>query len=159
MALQIPNLFISNRSAIEGKATVEILRRKDAVHAGMFAVRANLSFDPSVDPYPVGSLDIKVDLTDSVKGTVIAKTVEEINSMGKHTPTLFATGRCDFRPAEHAEVLPGCRYWIVFADNRRADEGTPDVIGFLVYDRNGKRIAYGTGPVKTGDVTVKPSSD
>jgi len=32
-------------------------------------------------------------------------------------------------------------------NNREGEEQTPDVISFLVYDRNGKRIAHGTGPV------------
>ncbi len=48
----------------------------------------------------------------------------------------------------------------MFADNKQAkDERTPDVISFLVYDRNGKRVAYGTGPVADGDVAVAPTAE
>jgi hypothetical protein len=46
------------------------------------------------------------------------------------------------------------------ADSKRErEEQTPDVISFLIYDRNGKRVAYGTGPVAKGEVTVAPTSE
>jgi hypothetical protein len=41
----------------------------------------------------------------------------------------------------------------MFADNQRERvEQTPDVIGFLIYDRDGKRVASGTRPVAKGGV-------
>ena len=52
------------------------------------------------------------------------------------------------------------RYWLMLADNTgEGGEQTPDVISFLVYDRNGKRVAYGTGPVRQGDVTITSTSE
>ena len=44
----------------------------------------------------------------------------------------------------------------MIADNKRKDEeeGTPDIIGFLVVDKDGRRVAYGTGPVAAGDIDV-----
>ena len=30
----------------------------------------------------------------------------------------------------------------------------PDVAGFAIHDRNGNRIAYGTGPLRSGDFSV-----
>ena len=53
----------------------------------------------------------------------MVKTVEQLDTTGKHTPTAYATGR------------------------------------FLVYDRNGKRVAYGTGPLSKGDVTIASTSE
>ena len=54
----------------------------------------------------------------------------------------------------------GCRYWLMLADNKRASEKeTPDVSSFLIFDSNGKRVAYGTGPVIKGDVAIMPSAE
>jgi hypothetical protein len=152
MSIQIPNLHTSNKSAVEASAEVTILRRKDASHAGVFTVKGSLKFDPAADDYPSGNMTIKVDLSDSAKGTFVIKSVEQLDTTGKHTPTAYASGRC---AAETDPKAVGCRYWLMLADNKREDQPqTPDVISFLVYDRAGKRVAYGTGPVSKGDVTV-----
>lgn len=159
MSIQIPNLHTSNRTQAKANAEVFVLARKDAAHAGIFRVKGSLKFDPAADIYPTASgLTFDVDLSDSAKGLFIVKTVEQLDSLGKHTPTVYATGRCD------ADVDPkavGCRYWLMMADNKKGDRklkdaDTPDVISLLVYDRNGKRVAYGTGPVARGDVQVQP---
>jgi hypothetical protein len=43
------------------------------------------------------------------------------------------------------------------ANNKKLNEpGTPDIVGFVIYDRNGNRVAYGTGPLD-GDIEVVPS--
>ena len=61
---------------------------------------------------------IKVDLNDSAAGTIAVKTVEQLDTTGRATPTAYATGRCDFK----ADPPPtGCRYWIMLADNKRAN--------------------------------------
>jgi hypothetical protein len=71
MSIQIPNLHTSNRSKVTADgATVLIKRRQDATHSGQFSVSGSLSFNPATDAYPTGSLVIKVDLNDSVKGTI-----------------------------------------------------------------------------------------
>lgn len=157
MSIQIPNLHTSNRTKAEARARVFILRRQDGVHAGEFTVQGTLSFNPLTDAYPSGSLNIRVDLTDSARGTFVVKTVEQLDTTGKHTPTVFATGRCS---ADIDQKAVGCRYWLMMADNKRErEEQTPDVISFLIYDRNGRRVAYGTGPVSKGDVLVSPTSE
>jgi hypothetical protein len=44
----------------------------------------------------------------------------------------------------------------MLADDKPAnEEETDDIISFLVYDRNGKRVAYGS-PVVKGDLLVAP---
>jgi len=95
MSIQIPNLHTSNKTSARVKARVFIARRKDSVHAGEFTVQGNLSFNPATDDYPKATLSIRVDLSDSAKGTVVIKTVEQLDTTGKHTPTLFASGRCN----------------------------------------------------------------
>ena len=51
--------------------------------------------------------------------------------------------------------MRGCRFWLMLADNKQANaQGTPDVVGFLIFDGTGKRVAYGTGPVVDGDIEV-----
>jgi hypothetical protein len=120
MSIQIPNLHASNRSKVSADgAIVFIKRRQDGSHSGQFTVTGSLSFNPAADAYPSGSMVIKVDLNDSVTGTIAVKTVEPLDTTGRATPTAYATGRCDFK----AEPPPvGCRYWIMLADNKRADE-------------------------------------
>ncbi|HXT40413.1 MAG TPA: hypothetical protein VN887_10355 [Candidatus Angelobacter sp.] len=158
MSIQIPNLHTSNPTLVNVRegATVVIRRRKDALHAGQFTVKGTLKFNPAVDAYPAGALTISVDLSDSARGVFIATTVEQLDTTGKHTPTAYATGRCSIR----ADVKAfGCRYWLMLADNKRVNEKeTPDVISFLIFDRNGKRVAYGTGPVVKGDVAIAPTA-
>lgn len=57
----------------------------------------------------------------------------------------------------------GCRYWIMVADNKEGDHAavspleTADVVSVLVMNGRGRRIAHGTGPVVSGDVSVAPS--
>jgi hypothetical protein len=46
----------------------------------------------------------------------------------------------------------------MIANNKKAGdaEGTPDIVGFAIHDRTGTRIAYGTGPLKSGDFEIAP---
>lgn len=94
MVTSIPAFHVSDLSKVEGSGDVFINSRKDAVSSGVFAVKLAVHFDPAVDDYPVGTLQIKVDLSDSAKGTFTATSIELINSYGKHNPTIYLTGRC-----------------------------------------------------------------
>ena len=71
------------------------------------------------------------------------------------------SGRCRVVHANQKEPLTGCRYWALVADNGKGqqEKHTPDVLSFLVVDKMGKRIAYGTGPVVEGDLHVEPTSN
>lgn len=159
MNIQIANYHISDKSKTEGTGKVFLTARQDAVHAGMFKAAVNVSFDPAVNDYPTGSVTILVDLSDSFKGTARSTTIEQVNTHGKHTPTAVITGRCNVTLDENATAPRGCRFWILVSNNRRLnDQGTPDVISFIVYDRSGKRVAYGSGPATEGDITVAPST-
>jgi hypothetical protein len=157
MSIQIPNLHTSNRTEVKASAEVFIKRRQSGGHTGVFSVKGTLTFDPASNDYPSGNMQIKVDLSDSAQGVFVVKTVEQLDTTGKHTPTAYATGR---RTADVDVRTSGLRYWLMLADNTgERGEQTPDVISFLVYDRNGKRVVYGTGPVRRGDVTVTPTSE
>jgi hypothetical protein len=155
MSLSIPAFHVSDITKVKGSGDVFIQSRKDAVSSGVFTVQLDVQFDPAVHEYPVGSLLIRADLSDGAKGAFRATSIELINSYGKHNPTAYLTGRCadDIQPD-----AKGCRYWVAIANNRGANQpqGTPDVVGFAIHDRNGNRIAYGMGPVRSGDFEVMP---
>ncbi len=158
---QIPTLQVCNQTKMAAKAYVKIESRTDAIHSGTFAVYIDfddpLRCDPSGSGYPIGDFPIlDIDMSDSmVIGPLHAVTIEQLTSTGKHTPTAYMNGRCK------AENLNGCRFWMMLVDNRRDldPEGTPDVVSFLVFDGNGQRVAYGTGPVVDGDVVISPTSN
>lgn len=159
MSIQIPNLHTSNRNKAKFDAVVRIARRQDAVHSGVFRVRGSFSFDPATTDYPACSLSIDVDLSDSIKGTFVSKDVQQLDTTGKHTPTLFASGKCTL-DGEDSRQFRGCRYWLLLADNTRSPrDGAPDVVSFPIFDRTGKRVAYGTGPVEKGDIVIQPTAE
>jgi hypothetical protein len=151
--MSIPAFHVSNKSKVKGDGSVSILSRQSGAITGVFVVGISANFDPSIDDYPIGTLTIEVDLTDGSIGKFTATTVELINSFGRQNPTVCLTGRCKSRVTPAAK---GCRYWISLADNKRVDaQGTPDTVSFAIHDRDGNRVAYGTGPVRTGDFHVE----
>ena len=158
MAISIPSLHVTNNGAVKGSARIFIQSRKDGAHAGTFDIKIDVHFDSGVDEYPVlGTLVISTQLNDTsgpALNTFSATTVELVNSYGKYNPTIYITGRCKSTFQE----FKGCRYWVLIANNKGSDaQGTPDIVGFAIVDRNGNRLAYGTGPVQLGDLEVTPA--
>lgn len=148
---QIPTLQVCNITKASGSGLVAIPSRADATHSGTFKIRTELGCRPP--DYPSGTLELLVDMSDSlVHGTVAAVSFDQVTSTGKHTPTLYINGRCK------AAEVEGCRFWLFITDN-----GTPprnvDVVGFLVMNGLGKRVAYGTGPLKEGNLVVAPTAN
>ena len=158
MTIQISNFHISDKSRVAGDGKVKLVpHRQDVNHGGVFGVRMDVVFDPAANNYPAGSVRIDVDLTDSFKGQAVSTLIEQVNTFGKHTPTAVVTGRCDVTLRESGTAPLGCRFWLLTANNKKPNEqGTPDIVGFVVYDRNGSRVAYGTGPLD-GDIEVVAS--
>jgi hypothetical protein len=153
--LSIPAFHISGKSKVKGEGLVHIISRMAAGITGTFSVSLSVSFDPGGADYPSGTLSIKCDLTDGSNGVFSATSIELINSYGEANPTVCLTGQCKVHVEPSAK---GCRFWLLIANNKSSDlPGTPDVVAFAIHDRMGKRIAYGTGPVRTGDFTVSPS--
>lgn len=150
---QIPTLQVCNQTEIKGTPTVKISSRADINHSGVFKVKISLKCDSTI--YPTGGFELFIDMSDSIaQGTVVSTTVDQVTTTGKHSPTAYLSGRCD------APNVTGCRYWMTFADNKPlVGTGTPDVVGFLILDGAGNRVAYGTGPVVDGDVDVAATSN
>lgn len=157
---QIPTLQVCNLpSVVDGTGTVTIIARQAGGFTGSFTVQVNLKCDPTTG-YPIGSLVISgISMNDSaIQGTVVATTFEQLTSTGKATPTAYLNGRCSVDSS--AGPIPGCRYWIMFADNNGVAgvvPGTPDVVGFLIFNKAGQRVAYGTGPLAHGHIVVSPT--
>lgn len=156
---QIPTLQVCNLTKVNGRAAVKIDSRSDATHLGVFKVAIEVKCDPEGLPYPDGVLVIGVDMSDSVvQGSVFAQTIEQVTSTGEESPTVYLNGRCTAEAVRG--VIPGCRFWLMIADNRSGNgRVTPDVIGFLILNGVGQRVAYGTGPVVEGDITVASTSN
>jgi hypothetical protein len=97
-----------------------------------------------------------------VQGTITATTFEQVTSTGQATPTIFLNGRCSVGSTSTAPIN-GCRYWLMIADNGQTSTAgvvaTPEVASFLVFNGMGQRIAYGTGPVVSGHITVAPTTN
>jgi hypothetical protein len=160
---QIPTLQVCNLpSVVNGTGTVTILARQPGGFTGSFTVEVqNLKCDPTTG-YPTGSLAISgISMNDSfAQGTIVATTIDQVTSTGRATPTAYLSGRCTVDSAGIQNQFQGCRYWIMFANNNNAaplQEGTPDVVSFLVLNKFGQRIAYGTGPVVRGHISVAPT--
>jgi hypothetical protein len=157
MSATVPNLYQSDKATAKGSGTIFIPKRKDANHSGTFRIKIAISFDPAANDYPTGSIRLQVELNDSVKGIYTSTSIETINSLGRVTPTLFVTGRCRVETdIKLKSPIVGCKYWLMVADNKSPNDkqGSPDIVSFVIHDRLGKRIAYGTGQVSDGDDIV-----
>ena len=151
--IQIPSLQVCNATKLSANAFVIIDTRKDILHTGFFALRGDLACDPAGGTfYPVGAMGLfGISMSDStIQGDIVFTTFDQVTSGGKHTPTMWVSGQCK------AANVRGCHYWLMAVDNVRGHPvgKTFDVISFLVLDEKGKRVAYGTGNVVDGDLTV-----
>ena len=152
---QIPDIFLNNRTKVSGNATIHIFSREFGT-SGTFTISISAICIPP--DYPNGRVKMEIDMSDSSIVALESTTVEALSSTGKHSPTAYIMGRCNVK-SPNADFR-GCHYWITLADNEKElDRQTPDVVGFLVLDGNGNRIAYGTGPVVEGDIRVAPTGN
>jgi hypothetical protein len=155
---QIPSLQVCNPSQVGGGGDAQINTRTPP--SGKFSIRLEVKCDPGSSPYATGSLTLKIDMSDSVLGTIIIspnslKTgFDQLTTTGKHSPTAYMTGRCQ---SDTTPAFKGCRIWLMVADNNQGQQGTPDVVGFLVFDGAGVRRAYGTAAIRSGDIKVSPT--
>jgi len=160
---QIPTLQVCNLStnggpgAVFGNESFNVSERAGGPFTGNFNVSIEVECDPG-SGYPIGSVMISgISMTDSVvQGTIISTTIDQVTIAGKDTPTVWLNGRCTVQ-GDPAGVPPpsGCRYWMMLANNNQnANPGpaaaTPDIASFLVFDKTGARIAYGTAPALFG---------
>jgi len=157
MPTSVPAFQLTDLSKVEGAGEVYSASRRDAGSTGVFSVKLALHFDPAADSDPTGTLSIKSDLSDGEHGVFTATSIALINAYGKDNPTVYLTGQAAGEPAA-GTAAQGLRYWLLIANNRGAadTQGTPYAVGFAVHDRNDNRVAYGTGPLRSGDFTVTP---
>jgi hypothetical protein len=154
MLVSIPAFHVSDISNVSGYGDVFIASRQDAFSSGIFFIKLSVTFNPAVNDYPTGSVFIKTDMSDGAKTSFDSTAIDLINSYGKHNPTVYITGKCK---ASSALNQKGLRFWLMIANNKQANaNGTPDVVGFAIHDNLGNRIAYGTGPLKNGDIKIDP---
>jgi hypothetical protein len=152
---QIPNIFLNNETKLKGEGIIHIFSREFGT-SGTFTINIEASCAPP--NYPVGKVKMEIDMSDSAIVFLESTTVEALSSTGKHSPTAYIMGRCVVKSPNAS--FKGCHYWITLADNKEEfDKETPDVVGFLVLDGNGNRIAYGTGSVVDGDILVAPTAN
>ena len=156
--IQIPSLQVCNATKLSANNAVVIIdTRAGAPLTGFFSLRGSLSCDPAAGVvYPTGALGIfGISMNDSsIQGDVTFTAFEQVTSGGKATPTLWVNGRCK------AANVRGCHYWLMAVDNVRGHPvgKTFDVVSFLILDQNGKRVAYGTGNVVDGDLTISSAN-
>lgn len=144
---EIPTVQVCNAtqaSTGNSGATVSVAARTQTGVTGTFSLRARVTCTDN--GYPDGTVGISVSMSDSTYNGLIESTnIEQVTSTGKHTPMAFINGRCK----TPNNAIRGCRFWLLMADNR-----AQDIAAFLVVDQKGQRIAYGSGPVRAGDITI-----
>lgn len=163
--VQIPSLQVCNKTAVQGEGGVEIVSRGGTAFSGTFTLRIRLRC-PNPSGYPDGGFEMDIDMNDSaIQGPLASISLEQVTTTGRRTPTVFLNGRCKAEQhfnlqgqQIHPQAVKGCRFWMMIADNKKADEKrTHDVVSFLILDGQGNRMAYGTGPVLKGDFEVAPT--
>ncbi len=150
--VQIPTLQVCNAGQANGTAQVYLSRRDDLNSAGTIDITVtNVGCDPqSSSPYPTGTITMRFSLSENSISDMQVTLIEQMTTIGKHTPTTYMNGRC----TANGGTVP-CHFWLMLADNKVLSiDSPPDVVGVLVVDKAGNRLAYGTGPIKTGDISV-----
>jgi hypothetical protein len=152
-SVQIPTLQVCNAGKASGNAQLFLSRRDDLSTSGTIDINiADVGCDPqSSSPYPTtGTITMRFSLTETSISDMHVTLIEQMTTVGKHTPTTYMNGRC----TANSGTVP-CHFWLMLADNKVTSLDTPaDVVGVLVVDRFGNRLAYGTGGIKTGDIVV-----
>jgi hypothetical protein len=150
--VMIPTLQVCNTGHASGSANVLLTRRDDLTHSGTMDISLiDVGCDPqSPSPYPTGTITMRFSLTDTTISDMQVTLIEQMTTVGKYTPTTYLNGRC----TANSGTIP-CHFWLMLADNRSTTADTPaDVVGVLVVGKTGSYLAYATGGIRTGDITV-----
>ncbi len=119
----------------------------------MFDISMAIQFGRQAHDDLRGSILVKADLRDSLKATFTATSIELINAHHNRDQAVYLTGSCK---ATTENPPDGLRYWVKVAyDQYKKD--APECVGFVVHDKNGNRVAYGTGPLVSGSIQIKQS--
>ena len=150
--VMVPTLQVCNFGKANGTGNVFLSRRDDINSAGTIDITiADVGCDPqSTSPYPTGTITARFSLSDSTISDMQSTLIEQMTTYGKHTPTTILNGRC----TANGGTVPS-HFWLLVADNKVTSIDTPpDVISILVVDKMGNRLTHGTGPLKSGDISV-----
>lgn len=150
--VQIPTVQACNVGKTSGSANVFLNKRQDINSAGTIDITlTDVGCDPiNGDGHPTGTISMRFSLTDSSISDMQVTLIEQMTTVGKHTPTTYLSGRC----TANGGTIP-CHFWLMLADNKPANlAGTADIVSVLVLDKKGNTLTYGTGPVKSGDIAV-----
>lgn len=150
--VMVPTLQVCNVGKASGSAQVYLSRRDDLPNNGTIDITVtDVSCDSqSSNPYPTGSITMRFSMSDTTISDMQATLIEQMTTVGKHTTTTFMNGRC----TANSGTVP-CHFWLLLANNKWTSLDTPaDVVSVLVVDRLGNYLAYGTGPIKSGDISV-----
>ena len=141
----LPSPQFCNATQIEGAAEGSVEGR------GTFVLTLDVTCQPDAGDtaFPQGTLTLDLELNDpQFEGRLNATLIEGVRTVGRNTPTVYLSGRCD------VPDVVGCRFWLFASDNDHLDEGdAPDVVGFVVLDAQGREVAYATAPVR-GDISA-----
>jgi hypothetical protein len=93
---QIPTLQVCNVGKAFGNAQVYLSRRVEVNKTGTIDITASdVGCDPqSSNPYPYGTISMRFSLSDTNISDIRVTLIEQMSSVGKHTPTTFLNGRC-----------------------------------------------------------------
>jgi hypothetical protein len=129
---------------VAGLTSGVLENRKDAKPSGQFSLTFDLGCSGASSDVQVRNLEIHTDeLADTDQGIerAISKDgpVKLVTIGPAMAPTVFVSGPC---------LGPnGCQFWLMLVDNGSDSGKVPALVSFLVSDRSGKRLAYGTGPI------------
>ena len=169
---QIPTLQVCNLTggmavSSSGTPQVQIPSRAPGGFTGSVNVRVGATCD--ANGFPAGAVTLYgLSMNDSLaEGTISSVLIDQITSTGTVNPTAYLSGRCVAQAPSAAGAVSTvpCHFWILFAHAEFANATTPgggvDSVSYLVFDKTGKRIAYGTGQVTagSGSIQVTPTSN
>ena len=151
---QIPTIQTCTQRAFAyaDGTTVKIDSRAGGGFSGTFTLDFKIQCNPATG-YPAGSIRFAINMNDSpFTGTASSTAIHQLAATGKATPTAYASGWCE------AKGVLGCRFWLMVADNNASGKTRDrDIASFLILDANGHRMAYGSGPVISGNIKVSPA--
>jgi hypothetical protein len=152
--ITLPDLEECRNTHVDGLTSGTWESRRDAQHSGRFQVTMDLGCSGDTAEVRVSNLEIHAqELADNDPGidqVISADGAVRLFSIGEAmTPIMFISGAC------RGGGPNGCQFWLMLADNGSDRAKAPDLVAFLVSDRSGKRLAYGTGPIQQGDISIQ----
>lgn len=150
--IMIPTLQVCNIGKASGTAQIYLSRRDDLPNAGTIDITMdNVGCDSqSSTPYPHGTISMRFSMSDTTISDMQVTLIEQMTTFGKHTTTMMMNGRC----TANGGTIP-CHFWLLLSNNKWSAIDSPaDVASVLVVNSMGSYLAYGTGPIKSGDISV-----